>query len=396
MTRHQVGTGEARGLSASPADDDPQWIKVALAHVVAATYWFDPGDRGKPYTARIKFMGRRLGVAGKAEPGDRFEQIEKVEGVLPGTGPVSVTTLAPVVGEWMVSAEALIQRSNQRSGPTGRPRSALASSQHLEPPAIQALLRWGTPSMTAGLPGPTHSRLKAFARVPGSIVGSWPALVGLGALVGLSVQTQLLSRAHLNTLPVLGLSLAAAVAGLIGAKVWYLMLSRQISAATLSEGLCIQGFIAGTAIVLLAGLIVLHMPIGKFVDATVPGLFLGMAIGRPGCFLTGCCAGRPTASRWGIWASDRRVGARRIPVQLWEALLALILGLATLLIALQKSVNVPGAIAVGGLAAYTLGRQFLFAFRLEPRRAPAVRWSMMGIAGVVVATDILCWVVTCL
>jgi phosphatidylglycerol:prolipoprotein diacylglycerol transferase len=397
MTARQAGTGEAQESTVSPTEDDPQWIKAVLAPVVAATYWFDPGDRGKPYTARIKFTGRRVGVGGKAEAGDRFERIEKVA-VLPGSGLVSVTTRAVGVdpGEWLVTAELLMQPSRRLSGPAGRPRSLANSKAEGEPSRIGALLRWGTPLMSAALPGPIRSRLGVLAPVPGSLVGSWPAFVGLGALVGLSIQAQLLSRAHLNTLSVLGLSLAAAVAGLIGAKVWYMMLNRQVSAATLSEGLCIQGFIAGAAAVLLAGLLVLHLPVGKFVDATVPGLLVGMAIGRPGCFLTGCCAGRPTASRWGIWASDRRVGARRIPVQLWEALLALILGLGTLLIGLQKTINVPGAIALGGLAAYTLGRQILFAFRLEPRRAPAARWSMMAIAVVVLASDVLCWVVTCL
>lgn len=396
MTRHQSSPGEAAESRAAPADDDPQWIKTAIAHVVAATYWFDPGDRGKPYTTRIKFTGRRVGVGGKLEPADRFEQIEQVEGVLPGTGLVSVTTRAEREGEWMVWAEPLMQTSRRGSGPTGRPRPATDSRAQDEPSMIRSLARWGTPSMSASLPGPIRSRLGPLTRVPGSLVGSWPALVGLGAVVGLSLQAQLLSRAHLNTLPVLGLSLVAAVAGLIGAKLWYLMLTKQVSAATLTEGLCIQGFITGAAVVLLAGVIVLHLPVGKFLDATVPGLLLGMAIGRPGCFLTGCCAGRPTASRWGIWASDRRVGTRRIPIQLWEALLALVLGLMTLLIGLQRTINVPGAIALGGLAAYTIGRQILFAFRLEPRRAPVVRWSALGIAGAILAADVLCWIVTCL
>ncbi len=36
---------------------------------------------------------------------------------------------------------------------------------------------------------------------------------------------------------------------------------------------------------------------------------------RLGCFFTGCCAGRPTLSRFGIRSSDRRVVARRIPTR---------------------------------------------------------------------------------
>ena len=396
MTRQQPDAGEPAASLASPAEGDPQWLTAALSHVVAATYWFDPGDRGEPYTARIRFTGHRVDVARKLESADRFEQIEIVDGVLPGTGLVSVTTRAEGEGEWMVRAELLMQTSRGGSRTSGRPRAATHSGQKGEPSMIRSLARWGTPSMSASLSGSLHSRLAPLVRVPGSLVGSWPALVGLGAVVGLALQAQLLYRAHLYALPVLGLSLLAALAGLIGAKLWYVMLVRKTSAATFAEGLCIQGFITGAAVVLLAGVIVLHVPVGQFVDATVPGLLFGMAIGRPGCFLTGCCAGRPTASRWGIWASDRRVGTRRIPIQLWEALLAFMLGLITLFLDLQRTIKVPGAIALGGLAAYTLGRQILFAFRLEPRRAPVARWSTLGIAGVILAADVLCWVATCI
>ena len=250
--------------------------------------------------------------------------------------------------------------------------------------------------MSASLPGPLRSHLRPFVRVPGSIIGTWPALVLLGVLVGLIVQAQLIGRAHLNELSVLGLSVAAVVVGLVGAKLWYVALAGKVSAGTFSEGLCIQGFIVGTAVVLTGGLILLHLPVGTFADASATGLFFGMAIGRPGCFLTGCCAGRPTASRWGLWASDRRVGARRFPTQLWEAFFCLCVALAMLSIELQRSINVPGAIAVGGLAAYTLGRQILFRFRVEPRRIRFALPMVTAITAVLLATDVFCWMVTCI
>jgi phosphatidylglycerol:prolipoprotein diacylglycerol transferase len=385
--------------SSQPERENPAWLDALVWETVAASYWLDPGERGKPYTARIRFTGRRLGVTGKPAPGDRFDRVETVDPVVPGSGPVSVTTLALGVnpGDWVVSAEPLAQRSDRRANPGGgRPRPVAQAPLPGEPSMVQSLIRWGTPLMSARLPGPLHSRLRPFARVPGSVIGSWPALVLLGVLAGLIVQALLLGRAHLNPLPVLGLSVAAVVVGLIGAKLWFLVLTGRVSAGTFSEGLCIQGFIVGTAVVLTGGLILLHLPIGTFVDASATGLFFGMAIGRPGCFLTGCCAGRPTASRWGLWASDRRVGARRIPIQLWEALLCLTLALVMLLVGLQGTINVPGTIAVGGLAAYTLGRQVLFRFRVEPRRSRVGLPLVVAIATVVIASDALCWMVTCL
>ena len=371
------------------------FVAAMLAPVVAATYWLDPGKRGKPYTARIRFSGRRLGVKGRSAPGDRFELVETLPNVVPGTGPISVTARASGVdpGEWLVTAEAIDgvskrPRFGRENGPTDTSWPA--------PSRLQALFHWGTPRMSASLPVKVHTTLSQLANVPGSITGAWPALVGLGVLLGVVLQQLLLQRAGVDSRPILAVSIAALVAGAVGAKLWYLVISREVTTASLTDGLCIQGFIAGAAIVLVGGLLVLHLPVGTFVDASAPGIFLGMAIGRPGCFFTGCCAGRTTASRWGVWASDRRVGARRIPVQLWEAGLALIIGVAALGLVLQGTVRVPGAIALGGFAVYTLGRQLLLPFRVVPRRTSAGRNTTLALAGVIVLADVVCWVIACL
>src|SRR5260370_633651 len=117
------------------------------------------------------------------------------------------------------------------------------------------------------------------------------------------------------------------------------------------EGWCIQGFIAGATLAAAILLVVLHMPAGVFLDVTTPGLLVAMAVGRVGCFFAGCCGGPPTASRWGVWSSDQRVGARRIPTQLLELMLALSLGLGVLVAVLGHG-SAGGAFFVGGLAAY--------------------------------------------
>lgn len=366
-----------------------------LAPVVAATYWLDPGRRGKPYTARIRFSGRRLGVKGRPGAGDRFELVESLPNVVPGTGPISVTARAIGVepGEWFVTAEAL-------DGVSKRPRfgreNGLVGTSWPTPSRLRALFYWGTPRMSASLPGKVHTTLSQLANVPGSITGAWPVLVGLGVVIGVVLQQLLLQRAHVDSRQILAVSIAALVAGAVGAKLWFLVISREVNTASLTEGLCIQGFIAGAAIVLVGGLLFLHLPVGAFVDASAPGIFLGMAIGRPGCFFTGCCAGRTTASRWGVWASDRRVGARRIPVQLWEAGLALIIGAAALGLILQGTVRVSGAIALGGIAVYTMGRQLLLPFRVVPRRTSAGRNTTLALAGLIVSADVVCWVIACL
>jgi phosphatidylglycerol---prolipoprotein diacylglyceryl transferase len=80
-------------------DAEPQALGV--------TYWFDAASHGEPYAVAVRFTGHRLGVSGKQGPRDSFTLLETVEGVVPGSGRVAVTTrifdIAP--GEWLRGRE---------------------------------------------------------------------------------------------------------------------------------------------------------------------------------------------------------------------------------------------------------------------------------------------------
>lgn len=203
--------------------------------------------------------------------------------------------------------------------------------------------------------------------MPAVIPGSWTFLVALGVVIGFLFQARLLPHERVATGGVLLVSLLMVAAGIIGGKLWFIALRRTWHGVW-RDGMCIQGALVGAAVVGLASMALIHLPIGAVVDATTPGLFVGIAVGRTGCFLTGCCAGRPSASRWAVWSSDRRVGARRIPVQLLESLAGLVIGLIGLVVVLH-STTTAGALFVASFAAYTLCRQFLLRLRAERRRS---------------------------
>ena len=135
----------------------------------------------------------------------------------------------------------------------------------------------------------------------------------------------------------------------------------------MSEGWSIDGSIVGAPIAAVVAMLALDLPVLAFLDAGTPAFFVGVGIGRLGCFFTGCCAGRCTASRWGIWSSDRRVGARRIPTQLLESGLGF--GLAIIFGALDISGILPvdGLVFVVGIGSYLAGRQLLLRLRADAR-----------------------------
>jgi len=331
---------------------------------VAATYWLDSGRGGPPFSVLIRFVGARVGAADPAQPGDRFDQVERVDGITPGSGPVSITTRAEGVnpGQWQVTATP-DQEFNTAS--TGAAASTGARLPRRE--------------LTA------HTRMSQLAHGPGVRPVLWPGLVGLGVLVGLVLQAILLARAHLDVPITTAVALGASILGYIGAKGWYLALHRQHPRTFLHAGACIQGFLVGGIGTMVIAVAALRIPVGTFLDASTPGLFIGMAIGRPGCFFTGCCFGRPTASRWGLWSSDRRVGIRRVPIQLIEAIAALLIGSVALPLALGGPPPIRGMIFVGAIAAYTGFRQVLFPFRVDPRTSVGRTVTLTGCAVVLLA-----------
>ncbi len=154
---------------------------------------------------------------------------------------------------------------------------------------------------------------------------------------------------------------------LLGAKLWYMALKDRPWRETIGQGWSVDGFLVAAPIAAILASLALDVPLGSYLDATAPGIFFAVAIGRVGCFVTGCCAGRPTASRWGVWSSDRRVGARRIPAQLLESGIGLVLGVVSLLAVINPVAGVDGAVFVVALAIYGVARQLLLRLRAEAR-----------------------------
>ena len=64
-----------------------------------------------------------------------------------------------------------------------------------------------------------------------------------------------------------------------------------------------------------------------YLDLLAPGMMLGLAIGRIGCFLNGCCYGKIAPPPWGIVTpteDNPNVALSRYPTQLYEMTLAFI------------------------------------------------------------------------
>ena len=312
-------------------DTDPQSLGLS--------YTFRAPSSGAPGPVTVQFDGvHRSSTAGAP---DTFTTHDVIDPVLPSAGPITLTRRVENIpsGEWDVTASIVAGPADLR-----RASSATASGRTGYAPVVSA-------------------------KAPGTRLGSWPGLVGLGAVVALGLQSALVLRSGLPMVAVLSTSLLACFVGLVGAKVYYLVehRDRPRTGPARWTGMCLQGFVLAAMATMIIGSVVGEVPVLAVLDLSAPALVIGAGIGRLGCWFGGCCAGRPTASRWGLWSSDRRLGMRRVPTQLIEASAAAGIGLAAATVAWSARPAPVGALFVATLAAYLLARQLVFPLRSLPR-----------------------------
>lgn len=326
--------------------------------MLAATYWFDPAESDLGGPVVIRFSGHRKGVGAKTQRGDQFVQDERVDDVRPASGPISVTTRVRGInpGQWIVTAQFV---PPDAAGRSARPRADAAAAPALHPGGWSWLgwaLRRGEPT-----PAEVRTRLEPFAHVPGLVPLAWGGTALLGFVVALTTLQALFAHIGIDPGEGLKVALVAIAGGLVGSQLRYWLDHRHEGRFL---GWAVQGFLTATAVVGVVVLLIVRIPVGPFLDASLPGIMFGLAIGRTGCFFGGCCYGRPTSSRWGVWSTDQRIGRRRVPTQLLESLLSLAIG-ASALAAILAGASLRGGIFVAGSAAYTLARQGILHLRGE-------------------------------
>jgi phosphatidylglycerol:prolipoprotein diacylglycerol transferase len=109
---------------------------------------------------------------------------------------------------------------------------------------------------------------------------------------------------------------------------------------------------------------------GKKGNLFAPAIAIGVAIGRIGCFLRGCCYGKPTKLPWGVNFGD---GVLRYPTQIFESLFMLLMFLYLEKIKNRKDIR-PGQLLKILMVSY-----FIFRFFIEFIRAQDI--AFLGLTG---------------
>lgn len=135
------------------------------------------------------------------------------------------------------------------------------------------------------------------------------------------------------------LALVVMIAGIVGARLGYVLanfheyVARPVEILRIDRGgLIFYGGFILSSLVTLAWAWKRGEALRAFVDFCITAIPLGHAFGRVGCFINGCCYGKPWDGPWAIFTA----GALRHPVQLYESTFNVLLYAALLALYLRK------------------------------------------------------------
>lgn len=228
-------------------------------------------------------------------------------------------------------------------------------------------------------------------------IGSFPihtygVLMALAFLAALLIAARLAQRDGLPKERVYDLGLWMLLAGLVGSKVLMLFTEPEYNNwrnffsldFLRSGGVWYGGFIGGV----VAGFFLMRyfkLPWWKTADAFVPGIALGQAIGRQGCFAAGCCWGKPSDLPWACEFTARAneltgvpIGVHLHPTQLYESIAMLLV--FVFLYVLHGKKKFSGQVLLFYGVLYGIVRFTIEIFRDDPRGDLAGMTSLTGLS----------------
>ena len=197
-------------------------------------------------------------------------------------------------------------------------------------------------------------------------------MIAIGLYVGIQVALREADRRGINRDQLMNLALLAAVLGIIGGRLYYVVqnnpsfyLHHPIEIiAVWQGGMAFFGAMFGGAVAVAISSWRWHLPFWSLLDVGAIGLTIGQAIGRIGNIINGDIVGYKT-NGWGFeYTNPNTFGPPNVPVQpasLYELLISL--ALFVVLWNLRTRVHPNGMLAMIYVVLYSVSQFFIFFLR---------------------------------
>ena len=190
---------------------------------------------------------------------------------------------------------------------------------------------------------------------------SYGLMIGLGFIAGVLVASKRAQMKGIDPDSLFWFFMVLLAGGVVGGRLFHIILNSwyysdwKAVLDTRNGGLSIHGVLLGGIIAAAAYSRFRSVKFAELTDLSVPGVSLGQAIGRIGCFLSGCCYGVETSGAWGF--ATRFAPGLRHPYPLYESAADFILFLG--LLALGKKIKVSGGLFLSYVFGYSMIRFIL-------------------------------------
>ena len=179
-------------------------------------------------------------------------------------------------------------------------------------------------------------------------IHTYGLFVATGFLVGLIVTIIIGKSEGISQQQVMDMGFIIVLSAIIGSRIMYALMNishyrhHPLDIFKVWQGgLVFSGGIIAGILVLIWYTRKSHLSLWKTCDMLAPGLALGQGIGRIGCFMAGCCYGKPTDLIWGVkFTHPNSLAPLNIPLhptQIYSSISAIIIFLVLLLLHSKKS-----------------------------------------------------------
>ncbi len=160
-------------------------------------------------------------------------------------------------------------------------------------------------------------------------VHSYGLMIAIGVILAVILAIMRAKKKGLSGDEAFNVAIIVVVFGFVGAKIlfvlenWQAFLAHPWSVLGSSGFVVYGGIVIGLFCVFVYCQWIRKIPFLRYVDLFFPSVALGQAFGRVGCFLAGCCYGKPTDAWWGVTfpeGSFAPAGIPLIPTQLISAI----------------------------------------------------------------------------
>lgn len=211
-------------------------------------------------------------------------------------------------------------------------------------------------------------------------IHTYGALYALGIIAAVALSEYRYRRDDGEPETIMDLALPVVLGVLIGARALFIIVEREYYTQNPLEifmvwkgGLVFYGGLIGGALAFIIMARVKKLELWHLADTVAPGVALGHALGRLGCFFAGSCYGRPTDLAWAVTYTDPTslagdiLGVPVHPTQLYSAGFLVLLSAILVLIGSRSAFN--GQVIASYGIVYGIFRFFIEFLRGDPRGA---------------------------